>query len=84
MYEIKHAPWPFVVLAVLIFLLVAAALFLATRLTVAPRAGETVEVDTDTLSPAIGEPGDGAHSIKRPDTAVCRVWPFLFGKITPP
>ena len=42
MYEIKHAPWPFVVLAVLIFLLVAAALFLATRLTVAPRAGETV------------------------------------------
>lgn len=58
MHETKHDPWPFVVLAVLILLVVAAALFLAARLTVAPRPGETVEVDTNSLPAAISDPVD--------------------------
>ena len=40
----RDEPERFVVLAVLILLLVGLAIFLAARLTVAPRAGETVEV----------------------------------------
>ena len=40
----REEPERFVVLAVLILLLVGLAVFLAARLTVAPRAGETVEV----------------------------------------
>lgn len=40
----RDEPERFVVLAVLILLLVGLAVFLAARLTVAPRAGETVEV----------------------------------------
>lgn len=40
----REEPERFVVLAVLILLVVGLAIFLAARLTVAPRAGETVEV----------------------------------------
>ena len=40
----RDEPERFIVLAVLILLLVGLAVFLAARLTVAPRAGETVEV----------------------------------------
>lgn len=46
----REEPERFVVLAVLILLLVGLAVFLAARLTVAPRAGETVEV---TASPQV-------------------------------
>lgn len=46
----RDEPERFVVLAVLILLVVGLAVFLAARLTVAPRAGETVEV---TSSPAV-------------------------------
>ena len=46
----RDEPERFIVLAVLILLLVGLAVFLAARLTVAPRAGETVEV---TASPQV-------------------------------
>ena len=46
----REEPERFIVLAVLILLLVGLAVFLAARLTVAPRAGETVEV---TASPQV-------------------------------
>lgn len=46
----REEPERFVVLAVLILLVVGLAIFLAARLTVAPRAGETVEV---TASPQV-------------------------------
>lgn len=46
----RDEPERFVVLAVLILLVVGLAIFLAARLTVAPRAGETVEV---TASPQV-------------------------------
>lgn len=46
----REEPERFVVLAVLILLVVGLAVFLAARLTVAPRAGETVEV---TASPQV-------------------------------
>ncbi len=46
----RDEPERFIVLAVLILLLVGLAIFLAARLTVAPRAGETVEV---TASPQV-------------------------------
>lgn len=46
----REEPERFVVLAVLILLVVGLAVFLAARLTVAPRTGETVEV---TASPAV-------------------------------
>lgn len=46
----RDEPERFIVLAVLILLVVGLAIFLAARLTVAPRAGETVEV---TASPQV-------------------------------
>lgn len=51
MHEPKHDPWPFVVLAVLIVLGIAATLYLAARLMVAPQLGETVTV-TPTPQPS--------------------------------
>lgn len=53
MYESKHDPWPFIVLLVLILLLIAAGLYLAARLVVAPQPGTMVEV---TPSPTSTQP----------------------------
>lgn len=44
MHEPKYDPWPFVVLTILILLGVAAGVYLATRLVVAPQPGTMVEV----------------------------------------
>lgn len=57
----RDEPERFVVLAVLILLLVGLAVFLAARLTVAPRAGETVEV---TPQPAPSAPGQSLGGVE--------------------
>ena len=53
MHESKHDPLPFIVLLVLILLLIAAGLYLAARLVVAPQPGEMVEA---TLQPTSTQP----------------------------
>lgn len=57
----REEPERFVVLTVLILLLVGLAVFLAARLTVAPRAGETVEV---TPQPAPSAPGQSLSEVE--------------------
>ena len=57
----RDEPERFIVLAVLILLLVGLAVFLAARLTVAPRAGETVEV---TAQPAPSAPGQSLGEVE--------------------
>lgn len=53
MHESKHDPLPFIVLLVLILLLIAAGLYLAARLVVAPQPREMVEA---TLQPTSTQP----------------------------